>query len=308
MASWGTVTLTIGEEDRLRAFARHHLAMGASEVRLYFDDPEAPHIDAIAAIEGVTAIRCDEAFWGGRRFEELEPDASLPLRQREIARRAFAETSLDWIVHLDDDELIVADRPVSRVLDRLEPNVGVLIARPLERLIPRRGGAGEDLFAGVYKRFPRTRREETALRAILGGPFAPAAHKGFVGHSAGKSFFRVGAPVLPDIHNSALPKGPGALRRRRVDVRLLHSAFESEEDVRRKVRRKLKRPKTDWPRPSGLQAAAEAWRETGRDDSGRLWRALLSPPAWKVRLLRRLGLVEDYARDAAGRYRRKAPR
>lgn len=282
MATWGTVTLTNGDEARLTRFVRHHNALGADEIRLYFDDPDAPHFETIAAMKNVVAIRCDDAFWAGDRPK------SAQVRQKIAVLRAFRAFAQEWMAHVDDDEAIIARRRLKRLLGRVKPDALVVHMPPLERVfsLPPRGGD----FSGHYKRRDRAPRDRLLRRLILGRWAVAFNPFSFISHHQGKSIFRVGADITPRIHRT---EEQGVKTARPADLLLLHAPVDKADDIRRRVRGRAAGAKDHPSRlgTEGVQVLARRLLETGRDESDLAFRRLVRLNPLKIALLRAAGLV-----------------
>jgi hypothetical protein len=105
----GSVTLLKAPVDQVAQWVGYHLNAGLTDMHLFFDDPADPAADALSGIPGIHTYRCDEAFW--QRWSSL-PDRSrpprVPGRQVAILRKILnnPEPPLDWLVHIDSDELL----------------------------------------------------------------------------------------------------------------------------------------------------------------------------------------------------------
>ena len=62
MASWSIVSTIKATEEKVLAFAAHHLSLGADHLFLFFDDPEQP-VPAALATQGVASSVTREAIW-----------------------------------------------------------------------------------------------------------------------------------------------------------------------------------------------------------------------------------------------------
>ena len=63
LPTWGVVCTIKAPLEKTRAFVAHHLAMGASHVAVFLDDPEDPAFDALKGLQNVSVTRCDAAHW-----------------------------------------------------------------------------------------------------------------------------------------------------------------------------------------------------------------------------------------------------
>lgn len=224
--SWGIVTTVKAPADQVLAFVAHHLGLGPAHIWVHLDDPDDPAAGALAGIEGVTVVRCDAAYWQG--LQGWRPKQHQ-YRQALNIQHVYAGTDLDWLLHIDVDEFLVADRPVDAVLADAAPDRPIVRVEPWDALHD--PGAPDDIFRGRYFRRPLRRGEHPGLLDDLHGPFARLLPRGLLGHSAGKCFFRTGiAKLKPVIHSARLqgtrldagPMEPG--------LALLH--FHAEDPAR----------------------------------------------------------------------------
>lgn len=188
------------------SFVTHHLAQGAAYVELYLDAPDPVQEAALARIPGCRVTVCDAAYWqetlGGSR-----PPANEK-RQLRNAARAYARAEADWIVHLDADEFIEADLPLSDILGALPETVDYLHLPNLERVFDATRPQAQ-LFDG-YMRAPLVRGWPMQAE-VLDPEMQPMLHRGIVAHSQGKSVVRTGRDCLMGIHSPRARSGRDAL-------------------------------------------------------------------------------------------------
>jgi len=115
--------------DQLLAFVNYHLNIGIDRLYLYFDDPEDPAIDLLQPYTDVTITVCDSEYWmhGGS-----PKDASIELRQIRNANHVLtlARThGIDWITHIDSDELIYPASDIKEYLAELAQGVNLVRMR-----------------------------------------------------------------------------------------------------------------------------------------------------------------------------------
>jgi hypothetical protein len=101
----------------LDSFVSYHLALGFERFFFFFDDPEDPSYYAARAYPNVTAIRGGEKLrrlWAKTKMFALRPefesfiDSQLVARQMvnvEIANQLAMREGIDWLLHIDLDEL-----------------------------------------------------------------------------------------------------------------------------------------------------------------------------------------------------------
>ena len=112
------------------SFVYYHLNSGVDHMYLFFDNPEDKAIAELEDEERVTCFRCDDDYWNSakkfvRRDKSVREFNSkldvLDLADKQItnansALRLSRKKGIDWIVHLDSDELIF---PINRLYKEL---------------------------------------------------------------------------------------------------------------------------------------------------------------------------------------------
>lgn len=194
MPSWAVVATVKAPEEKVLAFVAHHLSLGAAQVLLYFDDPDDPVVDAVAAIARVTVTRCSEDYWAerGGRHERHQN------RQSRNARDAYARCTTDWLCHIDVDEFILSSRPVADCLAEMPDDTIVTRLEPFEAMhdpqLP------DDIYTARAFR-GALRHEQRHLRPGVLGPYAEVNRDGLLSHANGKVIFRRGIHGLaPRLH------------------------------------------------------------------------------------------------------------
>ncbi|WP_432816963.1 glycosyltransferase family 2 protein [Sulfitobacter sp. JB4-11] len=191
-ATWGISATILAPARDILAFAAYHLEAGAHRLYLYLDAPCAPAMPHLQAHPKVRVTVCDQAHWdkvnGGR-------PAKHQLRQTLNATHAYnRRPEVDWLIHMDVDEFVVSDRPVTDHLTHIGTDMPILRIRPMEQL----SGDGT-----AFKAFiPPGRDRERIVRALY-PQYGDYVKGGFLSHLAGKAFVRTGmAGVKIKIHNA----------------------------------------------------------------------------------------------------------
>ncbi|WP_158547442.1 glycosyltransferase family 2 protein [Rhodovulum sp. 12E13] len=213
---WAVVATVREPAALVAAFAAHHLALGADELWLFFDDPEDPAADLAEALPRTRVVRCDDAYWRERRGRARPALQS----QRQMANATLAgnRTRADWILHVDADELLWCEGPLADELARLDESHGWLKIRNLERvwLGDERGAS---IFEGAFRR-PLLPGDALEAGAIY-GETARFMRMGFAGYPVGKALSRTGHGYRLTVHR---PEAAGEAPPFRVAraVHLLH--------------------------------------------------------------------------------------
>ena len=213
---WAVVATVREPAALVAAFAAHHLALGAAELWLFFDDPEDPAADVAEALPRTRVVRCDDAYWRDRRGRARPALQS----QRQMANATFAgnRTRADWILHTDADEFLWCEGPLSDELARLDDSHGWLKIRNLER-VWLGGEPGATIFEGAFRRalLPGDALDAAAIY----GDTARFLRMGLAGYPVGKALSRTGRGYRLTVHR---PEAEGEAPPFRVarTVHLLH--------------------------------------------------------------------------------------
>jgi hypothetical protein len=247
-------------------FVNYHLNIGVDHMYLFFDDPTDAAADVLARRSRVTSVRCDLEFWNGHRSPT---PSSIIERQRlnaltglDLARRA----GVDWIVHIDSDELLYSEKRLDDLLAEVPEDVqalkfptmeGVLdrleYHRPFEEISQFKvhpASLGKKLLVTPEERSRLSRdaadfRRRLRWARLLGCVSVPA--DGYLrGHVEGKSAVRTSADLQGLDCHEPIPTAKEAVRASVADrAWLLHfdcRGFASWKDKWQK----LNRPGNEW--------------------------------------------------------------
>lgn len=230
--TWATVATLKEPVERVKAFVAQHVYLGASEIWLYFDDPEDPAIPVVEKVPQVRVVRCTPEHKAAHSNKAGTHEG----RQKANANHAYARTGADWMIHLDADEMVQADRPVAALL--AEAQGDVIRLAPFEALHYAKAalnGRPSHYFRGALPDTPQGRRAAEAAY----GRFAGTLAAGMLSHAAGKFLVRTG---LPDMRLSIHAPFRGDRRAAAVDAteaRLLHFHGDDYDHWRSHLERRL---------------------------------------------------------------------
>ncbi len=211
---WG-VTAMISEPPQLvMAFVAHHLLAGADRVIVHLDTPD-PALEArLAKVPGCQVVPVTSKTWGPSRYDRPNPPSG---RQRRLLEGVLEETDLDWIFHLDADEFLMSQRPISALLAEVDRSVDWLFVDVAER-VHATDPDPDNIFDGIFRRsFPP--QLDDSLSGI-DGPASAFLDRGLSGYPGGKSAYRPGRGIEPDIH---APANQPVLKKGQLpDTRVLH--------------------------------------------------------------------------------------
>ena len=205
--TWAVVATVDEPAVLIAAFARHHLAIGASEVHLYLDRPHPELPPLIAGLDKCFVTLCDQDYWANSSDKKRPPHHLR--RQKLNANAAFHATKCDWMLHCDADEFVgnanMLAKDLARLHDPTSAKHDCLKLYNRERVWMGEAASKTDantwepdsLFAGGF-RFP-TELYDDVLRDSF-EPYGAYLTRGFSAHARGKSLARVGAPLDIGIH------------------------------------------------------------------------------------------------------------
>jgi hypothetical protein len=89
-------------------FVNYHFNVGSDRIYLFFDDPNDDGIELFQTDSRISCVRCDAAYWA------VASRSGQPiLEERQLFNAALAlkwarEEGVDWLFHIDSDELLFA--------------------------------------------------------------------------------------------------------------------------------------------------------------------------------------------------------
>ena len=235
MADWGICTTVLAPVEQVLAFVAHHRGLGASRIWLFFDDPYDPAFEAVQGITGVTATRCDSAYWSG--ISKTRPDPHQTRQSRNM-RRVYDLANQPWVAHLDVDEFLHPVRPIAQILDEVPEDQILLRVAPWEAL--HGPGLPDDISTAQHFRAALKGDALAEVRDHAFGPYAPMLQDGVLSHAAGKCFFQRGfAGLRPRLHGAFLggERVKGGLFHQQIA--LLHFHANDPENWKRRLQFRL---------------------------------------------------------------------
>ena len=193
--TWAVVATVDEPPAVVQAFVAWHLSMGASHVSIYCDRPDDPLVDILRDLPKVTVIASDNAHWltlGSSRPRRHE------VRQVRNARHAYAATDADWLIHMDADEFIWSDAPISEHLASLAETVDAW-GLPVAERVHLADDPGLSIFEGAFRR-PYHGSNKQGRETFGRGYYL--TYKGLTGHAQGKTFARANRALSLSIHRA----------------------------------------------------------------------------------------------------------
>ncbi len=180
-------------------FAAWHLELGAHRVYLYLDDDAPRTFAVLKAHPKIRVIKTDDAWWAKRNGRPDKHQARQTANARHANNR---KPEVDWLAHIDVDEFLLPDSPVSEQLSALPADALCARIRPVEALAP---GSGTAPGETAFKAFHLDQGARQRAARVCFPTWGPQLSGGFLSHVAGKLFFRAGTKDLQvRIHNVIL--------------------------------------------------------------------------------------------------------
>lgn len=118
---FATASMVKAPPHMLAEWAAYHLNSGIDEMHIFFDDPNDPAIDLLSGQPAITCYRCDDQFWIDLVADmDLEVPVVVPHKQHVMLRYLLGrkDLAIDWLAHIDSDELIWAPGNLRTALER----------------------------------------------------------------------------------------------------------------------------------------------------------------------------------------------
>lgn len=212
MTTWGLSATILAPTADILHWAAFHLEAGAHRLHLYLDDNNTEAYHHLKAHPKIRVTLCDAAHWNGKRPKKHQ------VRQSRNATRAYTRNpQVDWLIHMDVDEFLIAERPIADILGILPDDTLISRIRPMEQL------AGD---GSTFKAFIPNGPDRARIVAALYPTFGEYIKGGFLSHLAGKVFVRTGQPGMRvQIHNAFQHDTliPGAEQQPGIDLAHCHA-------------------------------------------------------------------------------------
>lgn len=212
---WGLVATIKAEPADILNFAAYHLNAGAHRLFLYLDTPCPVAMPHLKAHPKIRVILCNDDYWQQRRKSR---PAKHQARQTLNATRAYRRQAkdLDWLIHMDVDEFLWAERSIDQILAEIPQDVFCARARPIESL------AGDGT---IFKAHIPNAPGQSDVLSRLYPRFGAYVKGGFLSHVQGKLFAKTGLEHIElRIHNMFQNglSNPGQIELPMVDLCHLH--------------------------------------------------------------------------------------
>ncbi|WP_232676361.1 glycosyltransferase family 2 protein [Nocardioides sp. R-C-SC26] len=213
----------------LSRFVERNLANGVDHLVVFVDDADRRVVRRLRRHPHVTVVAADEAWWHGKRPVQLNARQRINANVARVLLAPFASGAggpVEWLFHIDADEVLLLDRPV---IDTLPADVDVVRALPWEA-VSRWQWRGDRV-----THFKRLLDSDELRRAHEQGLLVAAGNGSyFHGHLEGKSAIRPRMDrwhTLHGAHDVRQDETPG---RTGDFARVLHyESWSGEEFVRK---------------------------------------------------------------------------
>ncbi|BBL34222.1 hypothetical protein Nstercoris_00453 [Nitrosomonas stercoris] len=223
--TWAVVSTVRAPQFMVDFFINHYRNQHANEIHVFLDDPDCADFDCSLLNDSrVNIYICDEKFWNSR---ESKYPLMIKGRPENVEGRQFSnylkvqeDSTVDWILNVDVDEILISKYLVAAILREIPENIFMIGARTLEAVyqdFPRL----EDIFSTKLFKNTYTKNVEFVNKEFSRNLNANA--NGFWGHRHGKGFFRrteairkLSCHYPTPLNNSLLPKF------QHKDIELLH--------------------------------------------------------------------------------------
>lgn len=173
---WGIVSTVRGSMRQVARFIAFHLDLGANRIHIHLDVPD-PHLAERLSHPKVRFTQCDDAYWAGKPNQAR---STHQMRQVFNATRMYRISKLDWLAHIDLDEVILAPARMADLLAGVDPDVAFVTVEPVEMLDS----------AGDPHHFKRP--AEGAIKHLLYPLYGAFARGGFISTQSPKIIARTG--------------------------------------------------------------------------------------------------------------------
>lgn len=200
----GLVTTIKATRQETMDFINYHNNIGIDYLYMFFDDPNDEVISHIH-FSNVICIRCDENHWRSIGCTSTHSIETRQTKNANLALQWMKEIGVDWVTHIDSDELIYTKRSLHKAISSLEESIDYLILPPKESVPTKLNYKLPYRQINLFKVLPN---EDQLANVINNNVLFEGEY--FRGHTSGKSFTKVSAnisslgihcPIFSDTNN-----------------------------------------------------------------------------------------------------------
>ena len=230
--SWGIITTLKGDAQQTMDFVNYHLNVGVNHILLYFDDPNDFAIELLRNKKKVTCIPCTERHW--QSIEIIEHRCILEKKQLsniKHGKEILYGKGIRWGISIDSDELLFVckkkkekNSTISEILLEQSEKIGVIRVKSYESIITKDQYNHRSFMAKWFMVQPSDKKFFTLFfykilnynrKGVINDEF-------FLGHTEGKSFFRVNLDFLKINQHSPIVKSKKVKYIESKELKLLH--------------------------------------------------------------------------------------
>ncbi|MEO0380831.1 MAG: glycosyltransferase family 2 protein [Pseudomonadota bacterium] len=127
---WGIVSTVKGSLQQIARFAAYHLDLGANRIHIHLDVPDQWVAERLSHHK-IRFTQCDDAYWAGKPNRAR---TTHQMRQVYNATRIYRISKLDWLAHIDLDEVMLPAVRMSDALAQVDPHAAFVAMLPAEML------------------------------------------------------------------------------------------------------------------------------------------------------------------------------
>jgi hypothetical protein len=195
MSTWSVCSTVSEPPEIIAAFVAHYIALGAAEILLFLDAPDAESIALLKDVDQVKLTICDASYWAN--IHGKRPPAHIG-RQKHNANFAYAMCKSEWMLFCDADEFAWFRHPVGEMLAQIPTDETHRRLRVAER-ITCTSTSSQSVFDGQFRKAISGNAGRKTISSIYGS-LAPMLNDGLTGHKIGKSFSRCHRDLTINIH------------------------------------------------------------------------------------------------------------
>ncbi|EPX80486.1 glycosyltransferase family 2 protein [Salipiger mucosus] len=247
---WGIVSTVKAPLRQVARFAAHHIELGAQALHIHLDAPAPETAAFLSRHPRLQVTQCDADYWAQTGKARMEAHQLRQVFNATRCLRALAP-DLDWLAHLDVDELLLPDRPIATLLADVPPDRAWARIAPAEALSHAEGRPGYFKLSHLHGGRPK------AVLQDVYPTFGLHLYGGFLSHTAGKVLARTGIEdTRLGIHSLKYHGTEATNRHRLTGAWLGHLHAPSWEHFRDHLAFRLE--KGSYRRPSGRPEMGQA--------------------------------------------------
>jgi len=181
------VTTIRAERENIQSFINYHLNINIDHLFIFFDNPNDENFGYFNRLDNISCILCNSKYW---KSFECNANSNIEARQvnnANLALKLAQEMQIDWIAHIDIDELIYANSSLKDILDSLPQDIDSLWLPPLEAIPKRMHYKNPFKDIHIFKQLP----DKTSQYYKGECPAAFFDGEYFRGHIGGKSITKI---------------------------------------------------------------------------------------------------------------------